>query len=539
MSADEQDKPSTTPASGSEKSPEVEAEVEVDARSIVRLFQCSQCSYPLREAMTLPCGNTLCKPCLPPIYRRGNITYPPVEGRENGFLCPFPDCGVEHSVGDCGMDVMVNKIVQLGKAQVFSRKSETSQTRLLLEEKLDMAKIVDSGMDIMPRSRVLHGGRLETTFALADMGELDYTSDVVYTPLDVDPSASSTRAHDLAILESLRELTRPELECQVCYQMMLDPVTTSCGHTFCRKCFGRAMDHSSYCPTCRRRLPRLPATLSMASNKLLNDLSRILLPDQLAARQAIHDEEERIDEQNRLPLFPCTLAFPQMLTFLHIFEPRYRLMVRRVMDSGSRKFGMLVPRGQSFSVPDGTGTPRFHPFGTVLYIERMELLPDGRSLIETRGLYKFRVLETDVYDGYLVGKVQRVDDIPIREEEMREAEETSREAVPGESEAGRIQRMSTQALLEYGLAFVERARSRSARWLHQRVLAAYGEPSTDPAVFPYWFASVLPIAEGEKYQLLPATSVRERLKITALWVERLERTRWQQSSASASSCIVL
>ncbi|EXJ91253.1 hypothetical protein A1O1_04363 [Capronia coronata CBS 617.96] len=499
---------------------------DIDARAIVRVMQCSRCSYPLRDAMTLPCGNTLCKPCLPPIYKRGNITYPPVEGRENGFLCPFPDCGMEHSVGDSGMDVVTNKITQLVQAQLTNCKTESTEKRLLLEERLDMAKVVESGMDVMPRSRVLHGGRLVATYSLAEMGELDYTSDVAYTPLDAESSESNCRL-DVAALESIRDPVRAELDCHVCYQLMLDPVTTSCGHTFCRRCFGRAMDHSSYCPMCRRRLPTQAASSApLASNKLLNDLMQCLLPDQLAARKAMAEEEDRVDEENRLPLFPCTLAFPQMPTFLHIFEPRYRLMVRRVLDNGSRKFGILMTRMQSFSNPEGTGIPRFQPIGTVLYIERIEMLPDGRSLIETRGLSKFRVLDTDVFDGYLVGRVERVDDIPIREEEMRESEETSRSAFPGESEAGRIQRMSTQALLEYGLSFVERARSRSARWLHQRVLAAYGEPATDPAVFPYWLASVLPIAEEEKYQLLPTTSVRQRLKITALWIERLERARW-------------
>ena len=89
-----------------------------------------------------------------------------------------------------------------------------------------------------------------------------------------------------------------------------------------------------------------------------------------------------------------------------------------------------------------------------------------------------------------------------------------------------LHRLPTQLLLDHALQFIANARARSARWLHQRVLDAYGQPPSDPALFPYWFASVLPIAEEEKYQLLPATSVRERLKITARWIQRLEAARW-------------
>lgn len=48
----------------------------------------------------------------------------------------------------------------------------------------------------------------------------------------------------------------------------------------------------------------------------------------------------------------------------------------------------------------------------------------------------------------------------------------------------------------------------------------------DPAIFPYWFASVLPIDDEEKYKLLTTRSVRQRLQLTAQWVRRVERMRW-------------
>lgn len=471
--------------------------------------------------MTLPCGNSLCKPCLPPLYKRENITYPQVEGRAEGFLCPFKDCGLEHSMGDCGTDVTLNKILHVVKGHMGQYKMTSPEIPLLLEEKLDLARVADSAMDFMPRSRVLLGGRLVASYILADMGELDFHSDLSYTTVDGD-STEPIRALDIVVLETLQETVRSELECQVCYQVMLDPLTTSCGHTFCRKCFARAMDHANVCPMCRRRLPVLPSASAEPSNKRITHLLQYLLPEILAARIDASRQEDAIDEQTKLPLFPCTLAYPQMPTFLHIFEPRYRLMIRRAIESGSRKFGMLMYR------PGGPlpGQPHFMPYGTVLFIERLEMLADGRSLIETRGMYRFRVINTSILDGYLIGEVQRIDDIPVHEEEGIEAQETSSVPSTANEEEARIQQMSTQHLLEYASDFVEQARSRSARWLHQRVLAAYGQPPTDPAIFPYWLASVLPISESEKYLLLPATSVRKRLKIVARWIQRLEAARW-------------
>lgn len=41
-----------------------------------------------------------------------------------------------------------------------------------------------------------------------------------------------------------------------------------------------------------------------------------------------------------IPIFVCTVAYPGVPCPLHIFEPRYRLMMRRCMETGTKKFGM-------------------------------------------------------------------------------------------------------------------------------------------------------------------------------------------------------
>src|SRR6201992_4418006 len=47
-----------------------------DARALVRLVQCRYCSAPYRTPVTLPCGHSLCRGCLPKSHTRANITYP-------------------------------------------------------------------------------------------------------------------------------------------------------------------------------------------------------------------------------------------------------------------------------------------------------------------------------------------------------------------------------------------------------------------------------------------------------------------------------
>lgn len=166
----------------------------------------------------------------------------------------------------------------------------------------------------------------------------------------------------------------------------------------------------------------------------------------------------------------------------------------------------------------------------MLKVGLVQPLPDGTSIVETTGIYRFRVSAHGVLDGYAVGSVERVEDVPLDEEQRIEAEETSRpppEGIEGNpNPLADLDRMPTEDLFRITTTFVARMRERSAHWLAQRVLDAHGHPPNDPATFPFWFAAVLPFVEEEKYKLLSITSVRERLKVTATWVRRIESQRW-------------
>ncbi|CBQ69364.1 conserved hypothetical protein [Sporisorium reilianum SRZ2] len=261
------------------------------------------------------------------------------------------------------------------------------------------------------------------------------------------------------------------LECQLCYLLLYDPLTTPCGHTFCKSCFARSLDHGDRCPLCRADMPNFSffqdhrpnaallkvltsdtATFSDedamdsdstqdAKNAATSTFAGISVAmgtgadadDPLSGtrragfivdddpesaphhygfkrlyeqRKAAIEQEER-EARLSTPIFVCTLAFPGMPTILHIFEPRYRLMVRRCLESGNPRFGMVLP-----SRTNG-GTEEY---GTMLEIKSVQMLADGRSMLETVGSYRFRLLEKGSLDGYTVGRVERVDDISLEEE---------------------------------------------------------------------------------------------------------------------------
>ena len=374
------------------------------------------------------------------------------------------------------------------------------------------------------RSFRLPGGRLIATYVLAAQGQLNYKTDLSYQ--DDAQASENQRGLDINVLQDILESTSREVDCQVCYNLMLDPVTTFCGHTLCRKCMTRVLDHSLHCPVCRRELAMPPTLLLQPSNKALADLLNGLCPETVAARaEAVAAEEAVGSGELNVPLFTVTLGFPHQPTFLRVFEPRYRLMLRRCLE-GNREFGIVMYN--RYGEPQGDlGTTHFYQYGTMLHILHSQLLPDGTSLIETRGTYRFRVKAHGVLDGYAVSNVERIEDVSLAEEERIEAEETALPPVEDPNDvAGMLDRMPTRDLLALGQQFIARMQQRSAVWLQQRVLDINGQPPEDPALFPYWFASVLPINDEEKYKLLPTRTVRERLKITAAWVRRIESQRW-------------
>lgn len=58
-------------------------------------------------------------------------------------------------------------------------------------------------------------------------------------------------------------------------------------------------------------------------------------------------------------------------------------------------------------MPPVDGRSAGHDFGTMLEIKSVRMLPDGRSMVETCGTYRFRIMERGTMDGYMVGRIER------------------------------------------------------------------------------------------------------------------------------------
>jgi Lon protease-like protein len=93
-----------------------------------------------------------------------------------------------------------------------------------------------------------------------------------------------------------------------------------------------------------------------------------------------------------LPLFPLpsVVFFPNTRLPLHVFEPRYRDLVRDVLESDQRLGIILLQPGWE---NDYYGAPAIHTFGTIGTIEQAVPIEQERYNIVVRGDGRFRILE--------------------------------------------------------------------------------------------------------------------------------------------------
>ena len=102
----------------------------------------------------------------------------------------------------------------------------------------------------------------------------------------------------------------------------------------------------------------------------------------------------------RIPLFPLNVVlFPGEQLPLHIFEPRYRRMVRECLDAKA-PFGMLL------ALPNGV----VRVGCTAEILEVVKRYEDGRMDIITVGRWPFRIVDLFTEDPLLEGHVDYLED---------------------------------------------------------------------------------------------------------------------------------
>jgi hypothetical protein len=189
-------------------------------------------------------------------------------------------------------------------------------------------------------------------------------------------------------------------------------------------------------------------------------------------------------------MFPLgTVLLPGMFLPLHVFEPRYRVLVHDCM-SGIPEFGVaLIERGQEV----GGGDSRFS-VGCVARILEAGELPDGRFALATVGVRRIRVTSWLPEDPYPLAEVEDWLD-------------------PPSADGDREQRDIVASDLRRVLALAVEVGDVDSS-------AAGVELADDVELASYQLAALTPAGPLDRLNLLAAPTVRDRLdRVSSLLVD--------------------
>nr|XP_040029164.1 LON peptidase N-terminal domain and RING finger protein 3-like [Gasterosteus aculeatus aculeatus] len=282
-----------------------------------------------------------------------------------------------------------------------------------------------------------------------------------------------------------------DLDCSLCMRLFYEPVTTPCGHTFCLRCLERCLDHNPKCPLCKEELSEYLVQRQFCKTVLTENLISKYLPSELIERQKIHQDEmaEFSNLNKNVPIFVCTMAFPTVPCPLHIFEPCYRLMIRRCMETGTNCFGMCLEDNRK----------GFADYGCLLEIRDVKFFSDGRSVVNTIGRRRFKVVQQSERDGYNTADIEYLEDLKV------------------EGQAERELHALHDAVYDQALVWVNTLKAEQKERIEGH-FGAMPQKDAEPQVSPngpswcWWLLAVLPLEGRAQLPFLALTSLKDRLR---------------------------
>lgn len=191
-----------------------------------------------------------------------------------------------------------------------------------------------------------------------------------------------------------------------------------------------------------------------------------------------------------IPIFPLnTVLFPGMVLPLHIFEERYKQMVKYCI-SESRPFGVVLLRAGR---AEGFGAQEIHEIGTVAQITQVNRLANDRFQILTLGVQRFRLRSVHSQQSYLTGEVEV---FPLLEDNITE-----------KSKPSRLIAIRLKKYLDIIKSVGE-------------IDLDLNEFPTDPVTLAFLTAIILPISNEEKQKLLGADDLRTILTDENVFLRR-------------------
>ncbi|KAH6824386.1 zinc finger RING family protein [Perilla frutescens var. hirtella] len=342
--------------------------------------------------------------------------------------------------------------------------------------------------------------------ALILLERYEHAWDVICSGIQIDPL--STPLRNLERMTSniflrsrcLKPQWTDDYDCTLCLKLLYEPITTACGHSFCRSCLFQSMDRGNRCPLCRTVLFITPRTVSISVT--LSNIIQKGFPEEYADRKLEHENLTKLDV-DLLPLFVLDVVLPCQKLQLNIFEPRYRLMVRRLMQ-GNRRMGMVAFASSTGSIND---------YACEAEITDCEPLPDGRFFLEVESRRRCCIIQSWDQDGYRIAEVEWVQDIS-QPEDSTERNDLLEMAYSAASYAQQWMRDARDTA---------QGDTRRLAELYKAEALMPPTPTQDPELFSFWLATLTQRRPSEKLDLLLLRDTKERIRRGLIYMKAEEQ----------------
>lgn len=193
-----------------------------------------------------------------------------------------------------------------------------------------------------------------------------------------------------------KSLNRSLFNCPICLSTLHDPVTTECGHTFCKACLTHIMLQNRSCPICRAILGRL----GKVNQCLSNWLSFISSTAPISAFASIQPEHSFLVIKLNTP----SIILPTQQCLFHILIQKKNVDILNYICSH--------PDKTHYALCLSVVSENKHAYGTVIQIKYIDVLCDlGRSVIQAVGLFCVCVnqLSFDALNNCYSGNITKLD----------------------------------------------------------------------------------------------------------------------------------
>jgi Lon protease-like protein len=305
-----------------------------------------------------------------------------------------------------------------------------------------------------------------------------------------------------------RSAAMSALQCSLCLSLLCEPISIACGHTFCRVCLVESLRrHKKSCPSCRAVCH--VAAETAAENIIIKNLAILFDSDTYQTRL----EEVRLEKENWTALYPIfyynSVMFPGSSLSLHLFEPRYRQMIARIVNT-TQAFA-YVPNFSSYNARHGE-------VALVAKLQDVNMLPDGRCFLEATLLSRHQIVDHFVEEGTQGLHYCRL--IPYKDNPIAAEDQEI------------VQHLFTQGrqLAEY---------VSEEPGVRRKIEERYGLAPSDIEGFSLWLTAITPMSETDKLSLLICKDTKDRLQRAQLalgaYVSQQSASNSRQQAASSGS----